>query len=184
MLANLRANIPYFQATNVGPNHALTIAPAPTWIVDPSLLLQIASNCRRVTQNATYHRLPADMRLRLLQLHFGLRPPYVPGQPAVKAPPMIDTSKAATPIQHTPNQHAMTKARPPPLAPTTLGPTPPPTTNPNPTVPWPAQWTPNPPPPAAHQLAPARHTQRIVKETTTTTTTTIIQDDAEGGIDV
>ena len=188
MIANLRTNMPYHQATNVGPTHGATLNPSPTWIVDPSLLLQIANNCLKCHRNAAYHRLPANMHLRLLQLHFELRAPVVPGQPAVKAPPMLNINKATTPTQHPSNPHAITKARPPPLTPTThaQAPQPAPAAAPHPTMPWPAQYTPSPMPAATHPPAPNRNTQPLIKETTTTTTTTTryYAADSEGGVDV
>ena len=178
MIYNLQSGMSYFLACNTGPRHGLTNRAPPTWLVDPSLLIQIAHACCRHTPNAVYHRLPHDITMRQLQLHFRLRHPYVPGQPAVKAPPPIHIFKAPEPANPLP----IAKAHPN-LAPNVA-------TVPKPTMPWPSQYPIPVPGPAPHP-PPPQPQPPIVKRTTTTThtqvttvTTRYYVEDTETGEDV
>ncbi len=87
ILTHLANGQPYIVAANTGPRQAITTRSPPTYLVDPTLLLQLAHESLRHHTHAEYYRLPDTITLRRLQQYFNLREPSVPNVPAIKAPP-------------------------------------------------------------------------------------------------
>ena len=156
MINNVTNGMPYHTAANTGPH--LQGRP-PTYLVDPSLLLQLAHQSLRLSPNAQFHELPTSMLLYRLQVYFGLRNRFVPNIPEIKSAPPPDNKALPAPAPEPQPEPAPKQPAPPP-----------------PKSPWPAQHQPAPCPPApCQQQPPVKHpppAKPMVKETTTITYTT------------